>query len=107
MTDAYTLNKWKKVKTVGDYLDLLEDPNTNWQNLLDTFIDKSKSGFWLAGNIKNLPPTKLSTPAIHNDELNKETMTKPEMVMHEANNYGNGYDRHVADDWQYKVKIQI
>ena len=103
MTDAYTLDKWKKVKTVGDYLDLLEDPNTNWQNLLDTFIDKSKSGFWLAGNIKNLPPTKLSTPAIHNDELNKETMTKPEMVMHEANNYGNGYDRHVADDWQYKV----
>ena len=85
MTDAYTLDKWKKVKTVGDYLDLLEDPNTNWQNLLDTFIDKSKSGFWLAGNIKNLPPTKLSTPAIHNDELNKETMTKPEMVMHEAN----------------------
>ena len=40
MTDAYTLDKWKKVKTVGDYLDLLEDPNTNWQNLLDTFIEK-------------------------------------------------------------------
>ena len=93
MLNKYTIDKWNKVETVGDFLNFIEDPNIDYMNWSNSFADPNKSGFWIGAKIKNIPNvTHLldNSPLISSTELSPTTMTVSELEHHKKFNYGSG-----------------
>lgn len=102
--------KWQAIKTVNDYINFIEDENIDWKEFNESFVDHSKSGFWIPANIKNLPDPdtfKQQELLIGSKELNATTMTTSELEAHKNNNYGNGYDRHQPDERFLKIASML
>ena len=53
-----TMSKWQKVKTVGDFLDFIEDPNIDYVDFTNSFANNTEQSFWIAAHVTNTPNYK-------------------------------------------------
>ena len=73
--DNKTMSKWQKVKTVGDFLDFIEDPDINHVDFTNSFANNMEQSCWVAAHVTNTPDYKQilkNKPEIsaEEDELN-------------------------------------
>ncbi len=96
MIDSYTLEKWSNIHTVKDFLSFCEDTKCDVTGMIMSLVDKTKSSYWLAANVKfDLPIQKIlhTKPDIDWNELSSVTMHPTELDWHKKHNFTNGYDR--------------
>tara|TARA_B100000579_G_C22847338_1_gene865232 strand:+ start:3422 stop:4162 length:741 start_codon:yes stop_codon:yes gene_type:complete len=101
-----TMSKWQKVKTVGDFLDFIEDPNIDYVDFTNSFANNTEQSFWIAAHVTNTPNYKQLLkykPEISATELSSTTMTASELDYHKSHNFGNGYDRYKPDSNLVKI----
>ena len=94
----YTRQKWKEIAKVKDFLAFLEDPKANVLEFMQTLVEPTKSGFWIAANIEfNIDIDKIinQKPEISHNDISATTRTASEVEHHKKFKYTNGYDRHV------------
>ena len=94
----YTKKKWEEITKVREFLAFLEDPKADVMELMKTLVDPTKSGFWIAANVKfDIDIAKIinEVPQISHYDISNTTRTPSEIEHHKKFNYTNGYDRHV------------
>lgn len=92
----------KNFNTVKEYLDFLTETD-DYMSFTEQYKDLSKSSFWVAANITNIPNIDYiltSKPKIHHSELSTITMLPSEISYHKKHNFSNGYNRHEATSLQ-------
>jgi hypothetical protein len=104
--DNKTMSKWQKVKTVGDFLDFIEDPDINHVDFTNSFANNMEQSCWVAAHVTNTPDYKQilkNKPEISATELSSTTMTASELEHHKSHNFGNGYDRYKPESNLVKI----
>ena len=98
--------KWDSIKTVGDFLDFIEDPDADILSWMSHNIDKRLSGFWIGARVKfDIDVDRLvrEKPQIGSTEISPITRVPAEVKHHNQYKYGNGYNRHTINDDLAKI----